>query len=326
MAGGSLVQPAAIATAEAFGTAAIGAGAVAIAPTGIATAEAFGSAVIVGAGLIAPTGIATAEAFGSAVIQAGGSLVQPAAIPTAEAFGTPTLTPGAVSIAPAGIATAEAFGTLVLSSTAGIAPTGIGSAEAFGSPVVAAGGLAIVPTGIGSAEAFGSPTVALTYQILELTGIGSAEAFGSLIVSGAYGDVRRAIVARLKADPALAALVGSRIYAAARPGSDVAAPSRGLPAITYRVVSEAEGGTLDGPDGTATVRIQLDCWAQTEPMALEVRARLRALLHHRPGDWRPIVWSWGAGTADLHEFEQAGTNRGIYHLACDFMVKHRPSA
>lgn len=180
------LDPTGIASAEAFGTAAITTGAVDIAPTGIASTEVFGTpTVTTGPVNLSPTGISSAEAFGTPAITAGAVDIAPTGIASAEAFGTPVITTGAVDIAPTGIASAEAFGTPALTTgSVTISPTGIASAEAFGTPIVAdEGAQIIVPPGIASAEAFGTPVLTTGEVVISPVGIASAEAFGTPLVT-----------------------------------------------------------------------------------------------------------------------------------------------
>ena len=115
-AGGLIIIPTGIPSAEAFGTATVenklqilsGAGA-------IPSAESFGTPTlelklqfITGAGAIA-----SEEAFGNPTVVkfSAGLTISPTGIPTEEAFGTPNLVYGQI-ILPAGIVSEEAFGTL----------------------------------------------------------------------------------------------------------------------------------------------------------------------------------------------------------------------
>lgn len=91
----------------------------AILPSGIATAEAFGTAVVGrGAVAIVPAGIATLEAFGNAEVNLVLKIITPSGIATLEAFGTATVA-RVVYIVPAGIASEEAFGAPVVVGLAG---------------------------------------------------------------------------------------------------------------------------------------------------------------------------------------------------------------
>lgn len=80
-----------------------------VSPSGIASAEAFGTAALSAVITVSPTGIASGEAFGTALVNDGA--VRPAGIASAQAFGTATITPGPVTLSPTGIGSAENFGT-----------------------------------------------------------------------------------------------------------------------------------------------------------------------------------------------------------------------
>lgn len=82
---------------------------------GIASAEAFGTAAVTWRKTIAPSGIASAEAFGTATVtRSSVAAVQPGGIASAEAFGTATVS-FRTRISPSGIASAEAFGSATVS-------------------------------------------------------------------------------------------------------------------------------------------------------------------------------------------------------------------
>ena len=168
------LAPAGIASAQALGAPGVG---LTLAPAGLAPAEAFGSASLsVGAATLAPAGIASVEAFGGGSVGAGQVDVQPAGIASAQALGAPGV---GLTLAPAGLAPAEAFGSASLSVGAvSLAPAAIPTAEAFGTAALSTGSVSLAPAGLGSAEAFGSATLT-TVVTLVATGIGSAEAFGS---------------------------------------------------------------------------------------------------------------------------------------------------
>ncbi|GIV86629.1 MAG: hypothetical protein KatS3mg054_0658 [Chloroflexus sp.] len=63
--------------------------------------------------------------------------------------------------------------------------------------------------------------------------------------------VREAIVALLRNNPSVSALVGTRIYPLVVP------PDVAKPAIAYQVISESRGYIMTGQDGITNTRIQL---------------------------------------------------------------------
>lgn len=160
------LSPTAIPSSEAFGTAQLN---LQIAPTAIASAEAFGTAVL--ELFLLPTAIASAETFGTPQLNFA---LAPTAISSAEVFGAATVVPGPITTSPTAIGSAEAFGTAQVNLT--IAPPAIPTDEAFGSATVVPGGITTSPTAIASAEAFGTAQINLA---IAPTAIASAEAFGT---------------------------------------------------------------------------------------------------------------------------------------------------
>ncbi|WP_417723957.1 tail completion protein gp17 [Salipiger sp.] len=61
--------------------------------------------------------------------------------------------------------------------------------------------------------------------------------------------------AMLRAETAVAALVGARVYWGERPQGDP------LPAVVLTVVDDREGSTLSGGDGLFLGMVQADCYA-----------------------------------------------------------------
>lgn len=176
-----LLQPSAIASAEAFGTAKL---TLYLKPSAISSTEAFGTAKL--NLLLQPSAIASTEALGTAKLNLK---LEPSAIPSAEAFGTtiiagPIIASGIASLEafgtaklnlklePSAIASAEAFGATIIAHIQVLRPSGIASTEAFGNHVVAG---PVIASGIASQETFG--TAKLTLYLLPGS-IVSAEAFG----------------------------------------------------------------------------------------------------------------------------------------------------
>jgi hypothetical protein len=112
-------------------------GGVTVSPSGLATAEAFGTAAVSATLTASPSGIATAGAFGTATVSTT-LTCSPAGLASGEAFGTAAVS-ATLTASPSGIATAESFGTAAVSATLTASPTGIASGEAFGAAVVTGG-------------------------------------------------------------------------------------------------------------------------------------------------------------------------------------------
>lgn len=70
--------------------------------------------------------------------------------------------------------------------------------------------------------------------------------------------LEQALHAFLKANAALLALVGTRIYPVMLPQKPT------LPALTYQTISTVPDYVLAGPSGLVAKRVQINCWATRE--------------------------------------------------------------
>lgn len=95
------------------------------------------------------------------------------------------------------------------------------------------------------------------------------------------------LVARLLADPDIAALVGDRVE------WDDLAPDSALPAITLQTISDPRPQTHDGFDSFRGTRVQVNCLART---ATEADALLELVIHALAGP------AFVAGTSFLRSF------------------------
>jgi hypothetical protein len=93
------------------------------------------------------------------------------------------------------------------------------------------------------------------------------------------------LVALLKADAAVVALAGARIYAMPAPQGTVS------PFITYQMVNaQRTGGSYGGPAQTDVMTVQLDCWADHTTITnaqsryrkvVDLARAVRAALHNQ---------------------------------------------
>jgi hypothetical protein len=158
-------------------------------------------------------------------------------------------------------------------------------------------------------------------------------AFGLGLVAGADGppvvvealDIRRALVAFLRADPELAGLIAGRVMPTGGSFFKNIDPAGGLPAqVAYHVVSDVEESHLDGLDGAPEIRVQLDCWAGDLGGAVAVARRLRRLLGEFDGDLGGLEAEARFATeADRHEVDPNGS--GYYRISQDYFVTFRTS-
>lgn len=118
----------------------------------------------------------------------------------------------------------------------------------------------------------------------------------------------------LLSDAAVSAATGGRVAWVKRPQGDV------LPAVVLNVIHDANGLTMQGPDGLWQGRVQADCYALT---LVEVKAAARALislLHgYRGGGFRLVEH---VATRDSRE---GGTDEAEmpFRVSLDFMTHWR---
>ena len=120
--------------------------------------------------------------------------------------------------------------------------------------------------------------------------------------------------ALLLADSGVSALAGSRVNWGAHP------QGQSLPAVVLNVVSDADGMTMQGPDGLWQGRVQADAYAETygaaKGLAQAVIARLNG---HRGGGFRLVEH---VATRDSRE---GGSNEAEhpFRVSLDFLTHWR---
>jgi len=126
--------------------------------------------------------------------------------------------------------------------------------------------------------------------------------------------MEEALRAILLATSGVTALVGTRVNWGGHP------QGLALPAIVLTVISDNLGHRLNGPDGLAQGRVQVDCYAGTYGAAkLLSRAVLAALDSYRGGNFSGV---FHAGSRDGRE---GGTNEADrpFRVSIDFMTNWR---
>ena len=101
----------------------------------------------------------------------------------------------------------------------------------------------------------------------------------------------------LAADPAVTALVGTRIEWGTK------AQGSGFPALVLNVISDAEGYHMQGPNNLYEGRVQVDAYGLTYGAAKEVSKAVVAVLHcYRGGGFRLITH------VSTRDGQEGGTN------------------
>ena len=114
------------------------------------------------------------------------------------------------------------------------------------------------------------------------------------------------------ADPAIATLVGTRMYARKLPQNPT------LPAISFQRIATRRLHDMAGPDGLPRPRMQLTCWAMTPAGADDLAAVVRQRLDGYRGAWGAIdIGSCQCvGEQDLDDPET-----GRVAVAQDYMIQ-----
>lgn len=127
--------------------------------------------------------------------------------------------------------------------------------------------------------------------------------------------MEEALIAKLLATTAIAALVGTRIYPGAKPQGSA------LPAIVCNLISALPSYSDDGEDGIREDRIQIDCWAETYTAAKLTARAVVAALSAFQGTVSGITFQYI--TLDLeHDLTESGANAADYpfRTSLDFNV------
>jgi len=96
-------------------------------------------------------------------------------------------------------------------------------------------------------------------------------------------NISTAIVAMLRADTSVAALVGTRIYPSYAPQNYT------LPVIVYTRLSASRVRSADGSAGMVAMNMQLSCWAATKAGAETLSAAVQSCLDDYSGTSDGVV-------------------------------------
>jgi hypothetical protein len=131
--------------------------------------------------------------------------------------------------------------------------------------------------------------------------------------------LRQGLYAHLRADPALAPLVGRRIY------PDVAPAKAGVPSLVYSVLADARQGNLDGRTGVREARVQVECRADTRGACVQladlVDDRLDGVTYSLGGV--AVRWCHQEDEQDVTEPIPDGDASNRYLFPVTFTVNYR---
>ncbi|SDP40613.1 Protein of unknown function [Filomicrobium insigne] len=127
--------------------------------------------------------------------------------------------------------------------------------------------------------------------------------------------MEEAMIARLLADPGVAAYASTRIYPVSRPQGDL------LPAVTLQRIDGGPTYSDDGETGLGNARVQIDTWAATYEVAKTLSRAVTASLSAFHGivggiDFQTILLN------DARDFREAGGNQVeyLFRVSLDFNV------
>lgn len=126
--------------------------------------------------------------------------------------------------------------------------------------------------------------------------------------------LEEALRAQILADPAIAAVVGTRVYPRQLPQQPV------LPAITYTRVDTARGHEMSGPDQLPKPRMQVTPWAADVLTATNLAALIRKRLDGTSGMWSSVEIGSCLCVGDRDLDDPDTTHRGV---ALDFAIQYR---
>lgn len=263
--------------------------------------------------------IALAATAGPATLAATAAVKDPASL--VATAGPATFTGAASAVAGAFVATAgpASFAGSVLATAVGSSTATFGATAGPTTAAMAAGFVA--PATLGATAGPATITAALNATItVSFVATAGPATVDCVVVatSGVTVDIRIALRNYLLSDSTIAGLVGEECRPGKRPESDA------LPAITYTVISNLVEHHLLGSDGQSRARVQFDCWARDISDCVALKARIAEGLDGFIGTLSGlrIVWSKQVGEIDLHEFAADASDRDLYHVAVDYLVRH----
>lgn len=127
----------------------------------------------------------------------------------------------------------------------------------------------------------------------------------------------------IKADSALAALIGTRFY------PDKLPPRARRPAIVYHVLSDARGAVLAGQTRQRIARVLFECQAYSDEQAEAIARAIDGILSPFSAGVAASLGGCDVRTAfqqpeaESYEIAENGTDRGVYVRLVDYRIDYR---
>lgn len=122
---------------------------------------------------------------------------------------------------------------------------------------------------------------------------------------------------RLLSSSAVAALAGARVDFGSNPQGSAS------PRVCLWTISDAEGLTIEGPDGFSQGRVQADCYGTTYSAAKTLSRAVRSALDGYAGGSLQLVRLIGT-----RESREGGTNEAerLFRVTLDFATFYNPAS
>jgi Protein of unknown function (DUF3168) len=114
-------------------------------------------------------------------------------------------------------------------------------------------------------------------------------------------------------DPAIVAIVGTRVYPAPLPANPV------YPAITYQQISQGNVSSHSGNSHLANTRLQLTCWASSHTANSDLRDNLKRVLRDFHGNQSGYRLDRVAWDNDLAQYE---SETAKHQRIIDLLIAH----
>lgn len=134
--------------------------------------------------------------------------------------------------------------------------------------------------------------------------------------------MEKAVYTYLTSKSAITDLVGTRVYPHHLPQSNTV-----YPALTIQLIDSQHVHHLQGASGVATARVQIDCWSDMLSEVVTLAEAVRNAMQGFSGtmDGVNVHFIQLAGTRNVHEAPQDGSDNWTYRKTCDYMIKYTES-
>lgn len=130
-------------------------------------------------------------------------------------------------------------------------------------------------------------------------------------------SLQEALLARAKADPALAAVVGSRIYWRARPQTSA------LPALVLAMVGGERPQTIEDFADMAEARVQASLFADRYATSrIGIEAAIAALV---PEAEAAGILFWRGSASEPVDLGEQTSSGFVFHAAADLVIRWGPA-